>query len=120
MKRAEYERMMEIYNSEEKKDLIHELMAYHNIEVDDRAFANEVLASSKASDINEIFSQYKDLKEKFTYAKASKFYEAIEKANDAWAYILSGLSAMHNPGRADTFRSNLEQEISEVLQEEEN
>lgn len=36
-----YDKMVEEYQKEEKIDLIHGIMSYSNIEVSDRAFANQ-------------------------------------------------------------------------------
>lgn len=119
MKKAVYEQAMKLYGELSKEELIHKIMALQNLECSDRAFANQVFAGTAAADINAIFEQYKDLKGKFTYAKAEKFYATLEEANNGWMYILTGLSEMNNPARVEIYENDLKREIEEAYTEDE-
>lgn len=55
-----YDRMVEEYQKKEKIDLIHKIMSYSNIELDDRCFANQCCSSMDVYNINELFEYLRE------------------------------------------------------------
>lgn len=100
-----YDRMVEEYEKEEKIDLIHKIMSYSNIEVSDRAFANQCCAGTDVYNINTFF----EFLEEKGYTKDEKIKEIFEKAMNSWQYIRGGLSEM----KSDTRVSEAEKDFKE-------
>lgn len=96
-----YDRMVTEYSKKSKEELVQEIMALEKIECSDRCFANECLAGATFYNINELFSELKELKAGFTYEKAAKVYELMELAESSWNYIKSEISAMNDNSRCN-------------------
>ena len=99
MKRFLYERMVTELSKESKEELIQRIMALEEIECSDRAFVNECQAGSTIYNINELFSALDDLKEKFTYEKATRVYELAENAKSSWNFVKSEIAEINDNSR---------------------
>lgn len=82
-----YDRMVTEYSKKSKEELVQEIMSLEEIECSDRAFANQCQAGTPIYNINELFLVLKDLKEGFTYEKATKVYALMDRAESSWNFI---------------------------------
>lgn len=112
MKKCHYDMMVKDYSKESKEELVQRIMAESEIETSDREFANHCLASTIAADINEMFEIMNDLKQKFSYSKAAKLYEASDKAEKGWKFILSRLQEINDPKRSSEAFENFKERVA--------
>lgn len=81
-----YDRMVAEYSKKSKEELVQEIMSLEEIECSDRAFANQCQAGTPIYNINELFLVLKDLKEGFTYEKATKVYALMDRAESRYCF----------------------------------
>lgn len=105
-----YDRMVEEYQKEEKIDLIHRIMSYSNIEVSDRAFANQCCAGTAIYNINRLFEF---LEERMQDASGG-IPEIVIKAKNDWEYIRSGLAEMKRDTRVSEAEKDFQKRLLEA------
>lgn len=118
MKKFLYDRMVEELSKKTKEELIQEIMSLQEIETKDRCFANEVMASSSAGKMNEIFRIKRDLDKKHSYRKADQLVEAIAEAEGHWNFIMNRLEDMNDPSRVSTNLEDFKIRVSKAEDKE--
>ena len=110
-----YDRMVAEYSKKSKEELVQEIMSLEEIECSDRAFANQCQAGTSIYNINELFSALKDLKEEFTYEKAAKVYELMDKAESSWNFITKEIAEINDDERQSKALEDFKNRVSNAV-----
>ena len=105
-----YNRIVTEHSKKSKEELVQEIMSLEEIECSDRCFANECQAGTTIYNINELFSELKELKyelfsalkeqnQEATYKKVTKVYELMNTAESNWNYVKNGIAEINNDSR---------------------
>ena len=109
-----YDRMVAEYSKKSKEELIQEIISLQEIELSDRAFANECEAGTSVYNINELFSVLKDLKEEFTCEKVLKTCELMDRAESSWNFIVREIAEMNDDERQSKTLEDFKNRLSNV------
>lgn len=107
-----YDRMVTEYSKKSKEELVQEIMSLEEIECSDRAFANQCQAETPIYNINELFLVLKDLKEGFTYEKATKVYALMDRAESSWNFITNEIAEMNDDERQSKALEDFKNRVS--------
>lgn len=105
-----YNRIVTEHSKKSKEELVQEIMSLEEIECSDRCFANECQAGTTIYNINELFSELKELKyelfsalkeqnQEVTYKKVTKVYELMDTAESNWNYVKNGIAEINDNSR---------------------
>lgn len=98
------------HSKKSKEELVQEIMSLEEIECSDRCFANECESGTTIYNINELFSELKELKyelfsalkeqnQEETYKKVTKVYELMDIAEGNWNYVKNGIAEINDDSR---------------------
>lgn len=105
-----YDRIVTEHSKKSKEELVQEIMSLEEIECSDRCFANECESGTTIYNINELFSELKELKyelfsalkeqnQEETYKKVTKVYELMDMAEGNWNYVKNGIAEINDDSR---------------------
>ena len=109
-----------VYRDLCKKDkgiIAKELIAYKNIEEQNRCFANRCQAGEDFAKINAVFDAIDALKNDFSYENFDVLVQRKAEAEESWQAIKSGIATINTIGRADREVQRLNA-LEVMLQEE--
>lgn len=109
-----------VYRDLSKKDkgiIAKELIAYKNIEEQNRCFANRCQAGEDFAKINAVFDAIDALKNDFSYENFDVLVQRKAEAEESWQAIKSGIATINTIGRADREVQRLNA-LEVMLQEE--
>ena len=94
-----YDKLLSEYSKKSKEELMQIIMSLEEIELSDRAFANQCMAGTIMYDINELFTAINEMRNCFTFETAYKVYKLMNNARNSWNYVRHGIEEMSDSAR---------------------
>lgn len=120
-----YDRIVTEHSKKSKEELVQEIMSLEKIECSDRCFANQCQAGATIYNINELFSELKELKyelfsalkeqnQEATYKKVTKVYELMDTAEGNWNYVKNGIAEINDDSRCSKALKNFKSRVAKA------
>ena len=120
-----YDRIVTEHSKKSKEELVQEIMSLEEIECSDRCFANECQAGATIYNINELFSELKELKyelfsalkeqnQEATYKKVTKVYELMDMAEGNWNYVKNGIVEINDDSRCSKVLKDFKSRVTKA------
>lgn len=108
-----YERLVETNSKKSIEELTQEILAFEEIECNDRCFANQCEAGNAITNINKLFDALNTMENVPNSVRL-----IIENAKISWEYITNGINRMNDNSRCENALIEFKNRVTEATDDD--